>query len=127
MPRPLRTALAIVVGYLVVVILVTLVRETGPGSAGLGPSPPGQLAVASSLTLLSGCVGGFVAAWIGGQQYLAHGLAVAAAVVIGTVMRLATGGMSGPLWLGLLTALTLIAGILLGAGLFARLASRTAT
>lgn len=123
MPRPLRTALAIVAGYAVMVILLTLVQEAWLGGVGYHESPRGELALAGFFSFLSAAAGGFVAAWIGGRQYLAHGLAVAAGVVVETTVLLITGGLSGPLWFDLLASLSLIVGILLGAALFARLKS----
>ena len=123
MPRVLRTAIAIVVGYAVMVILITLVQEAWFGGVDYYESPRSELAVAGFFTFLSACAGGFVAAWIGGRQYLAHGLAVAAGVVVETTVLLSTGGLSGPVWFDLLASLSLVVGILLGAALFARLRS----
>ena len=124
MPRVLRTILAIVVGYAVMVILITLVQETWLGGVSYRESPRSVLALAGFFTFLSAGIGGLVAAWIGGRQYLAHGLAVAAGVVVETTVLLSTGGLSGPLWFDLLAALSLIIGILLGAALFSRLKSK---
>ncbi len=124
MPRVLRTILAIVVGYAVMVILITLVQETWLGGVSYRESPRSVLALAGFFTFLSAGIGGLVAAWIGGRQYLAHGLAVAAGVVVETTVLLSTGGLSGPLWFDLLAALSLIIGILLGAVLFSRLKSK---
>ena len=120
----LRTILAIVVGYAVMVILITLVQETWLGGVSYRESPRSVLAMAGFFTFLSAGIGGLVAAWIGGRQYLAHGLAVAAGVVVETTVLLSTGGLSGPLWFDLLAALSLIIGILLGAALFSRLKSK---
>ena len=124
MPRVLRTILAIVVGYAVMVILITLVQETWLGGVSYRESPRSVLALAGFFTFLSAGIGGLVAAWIGGRQYLAHGLAVAAGVVVETTVLLSTGGLSGPLWFDLLAALSLVIGILLGAALFSRLKSK---
>jgi hypothetical protein len=62
MPRVLRTAIAIVVGYAVMVILITLVQEAWFGGVDYYESSRDELAVAGFFTFLSAVAGGFFAA-----------------------------------------------------------------
>jgi len=57
----LRTVLAVVVGYGVMVVLITLVQETWFGGIGWGRTPPGILLVAGLLTMLAASVGSLAA------------------------------------------------------------------
>ncbi len=124
MLRVLRTVIAVVVGYAVMVILITLVQETWLGGVSYRESPRSVLAMAGFFTFLSAAIGGAVGTWLSGSAKLVAGFVMAGLVVVETTVLLSTGGLDGPLWFDLLAALSLIIGILLGAAFFGRLKSR---
>ncbi len=126
MSRVLRSVLAIVLGYVVMGVLITLVQETWFGGVGYQESSRSELALAGFFTFLSAAIGGAVGTRLSGSAKLVAGFVMAGLVVVETTVLLSTGGLSGPLWFDLLAALSLIIGILLGAAFFGRLKSRRA-
>ncbi len=119
-----RSALAVVVGYAVMVVLITLVQEVLFGGVSFYRSSLSELAVAGLLTTLSAVAGGFVAAALAGRAPLGHGLAMSVLVAIEMTALLSTGKLEGPLWFDLAAAASLVVGILAGALAWSLLRSR---
>ena len=119
MKSVLRTAAGFVLGYALMVVLITLVQETLFGGVALGKTPVVPLVLAGLLTCVSGGIGGALATVIGGSGRIPAGLMMAL-VVVETTVLLTTGRLSGPLWFDLVSAGSLIVAILIGAEVFLR-------
>jgi len=113
--RVLRSMAAVVGGYFVMVVLITLVQETWLGGVSWQRSSPGVLFVAGTFTFLAAVVGGLVAGLVAGRSALAHGLLMCGIALIETTVLILTGRVEGPLWFDLMAAGSLLVGILLGA------------
>jgi len=78
MLRVLRTVIAVVIGYAVMVILITLVQETWLGGVSYRESPRSVLAMAGFFTFLSAAIGGgAVGTWLSGSAKLVAGFVMA--------------------------------------------------
>lgn len=119
MKGALRTVAGFVLGYALMVVLITLVQETLFGGVALGRTPAVPLVFAGLLTCVAGGIGGALASLIGGSGRLAA-LLMAGLVVVETTVLVSTGRLSGPLWFDLLSAGSLIVAILIGAEVFLR-------
>ncbi|HEX5708147.1 MAG TPA: hypothetical protein VFX96_12670 [Pyrinomonadaceae bacterium] len=117
--RALRSVAAVMVGYVTMVVLITLVQETLFGGVSLQKSSPGVLVAAGAGTFLAAVVGGAVAGLIAPARPQLHALAMCVMVVIETSYLVATGRVGGPLWFDLMAAGSLVVGIILGASLVA--------
>ena len=124
MTRFLRTAAGIVIGYAVMVVLITLVQETWFGGVSLGESSVPVLVAAGLLTSVAAALGAVAATVIAGSSGRIAAVAMACVVVVETTALVVTGRVSGPLWFDLLAAGSLIVSILLGAELWRRIAGR---
>lgn len=113
MKRFLKTAIAVVVGYALMVVLITLVQETWLGGVSYSGSTWKTLFLAGLFTFLAAVVGGLTAAWISAGQ--AAALVMSGFVVLETALLFSTGKLGGPLWFDVVAAASLIVGILLGA------------
>lgn len=112
MKRLLVIAVATVVGYALMVVLITLVQEVWLGGVGWGETPPTQLTIAGLLTMASGLVGAWVASVIARAPLPAWIMAVL--VCVETTVLITTGRVAGPLWFDLAAAASLVAAILAG-------------
>lgn len=121
MKQALRTAAAVVTGYAVMVVLITLVQETWFGGVGWGTTPLGILAVAGFFTAISAAVGAVTATAIARPSGRIPAIVMSCLVVIETTALFLTGKVSGPVWFDVLAAASLIVAILVGAELFLRL------
>ncbi|MGB5295723.1 MAG: hypothetical protein WBP34_12290 [Thermoanaerobaculia bacterium] len=121
----LRSVLGVIVGYLLMVLLITLVQEVWFGGVSFGKSPRAVLLIAGSLTFGAAVIGGMTATAIAGSKTRTVGVLMAGLVVIETTYLLAAGKIAGPLWFDLLGSGSLVAGILLGAEFLIRLQRRT--
>lgn len=119
MRRVLQMLAGVVVGYALMVVLITLVQETVFGGVGWYESPLPELAAAGALTCAAGAVGAGAGTWIARRSRLV-GRVMAALVVVETTTLLLTGRLDGPLWFDLLAAASLIVSILIGAEIVAR-------
>ena len=113
--RVLRSLAAIMVGYFLMVVLITLVQVSWFGWVSLQRSSLGVLLVAGGLTFVAAALGGFVAGVIAGKNPLAHGLIMSGVVVAETTTLIVKNRVEGPLWFDLTAAGSLIVGIMLGA------------
>lgn len=109
-----RSLLAVVAGYVAMVLLITLVQEGIFGGVSFRKSSLVTLAIAGGLTFASAVVGGAIAAFIAGWKPFEHGLAMCGIVVIETSVLIATGKLADPLWFDLSASASLLVGILLG-------------
>lgn len=112
MKRILITALATVVGYALMVVLITLVQEVWFGGIGWGETPLPQLTIAGLLTMASGLVGAWVGSLIARTPVPAW--IMAGLVCVETTVLITTGRVAGPLWFDLAAAASLVAAILAG-------------
>jgi len=117
----LRSLAAVVIGYLVLVALITLVQEVWFGGVGFYKSSLTVLMVAGFFTFLSAVAGGLVAVLIAKSHGKIHTLVMCLLVVVETITLTVTGGTTDPLWFDLLASGSLIIGIMLGAFLHERL------
>ena len=117
----LRSLLAVVVGYLVLVALITLVQEVWFGGVGFYKSSLTVLMVAGFFTFLSAAAGGSVAVLIAKSHRRMHALALCSLIVAEAIALIVTGGTTDPLWFDTLASGSLIIGILLGAFLLERI------
>jgi hypothetical protein len=123
MTRILRTGAGIVIGYAIMVVLITLVQETWFGGVSVGKSPVGVLVAAGFLTSVAAVIGSVTATAIARPLGRIAALVMACVVVVETTVLVATGRVSGPLWFDLMAAGSLIASILVGAEVLLRLAA----
>ena len=122
----LRTVAGVVFGYWVLAMLITLAFERGLGGVSYSKSSLGVLVLAGFCGFASAVIGGAAAVWISGIRAWVPALIMSVLVVIETTWLLSTGRAEGPVWFDALGALSLIAGIQLGAAIASRLRSRTA-
>ena len=121
-PRPpthgvFRIIAGFVIGYVVMVLLITLVQEYLFGGVSYGESTTGVLLGAGLLTVGCAVVGGWLAARIAGHRpWLVAGI-MSALVAAETTTLVITGKVDGPLWFDILAALSLMAGLFIGAWL----------
>ncbi len=115
MMRFLRATFAIVTGYAIMVVLITLVQETLFGGVSWNGSTLPVLAAAGALTFLSAVIGGFVATALSGMESRMPALVMCAAVAVETTGLLITGRIGEPLWFDLSASASLVVGLLLGA------------
>lgn len=111
---------AIVAGYLVLILLSTLVQEDLLGGVSYRNSSLGTLLAAGILTPLCGVVAGLVTAAIARRRPLLHVVPMVLAIAAETTALYATGRVDGPLWFEAMAGGTLIGGVLLGAWCLAR-------
>ena len=113
--RVVMFLLAVVAGYVTMVLLITVVQEGMFGGVTFSKTPLPQLLVAEVLTTASAVAGGAVAAWIFGKPWFPPALAVCGLVVLETTYLMLTAGLEGPLWFDILGPGTHVIGLLLGA------------
>lgn len=113
-----QSVLAVVLGYAVMVILLTIVQEGLFGGIEYGVTPWLSLGIAGGLSVLCGTGGGLVSAATAGRRPYLHAGAMGVLVIIETTALLITRDATAPLWFDLLASASLIGGILAGAWLF---------
>lgn len=118
-----RSVLAVLGGYAVLVLLATLVQEFWLGGVSYRVSSMTTLVLAGVFTPLSAVVAGFVTASIVRRQLIAHVLPICLAIAVETTFLYRAGRVDGPLWFEILAAASLIGGVLLGVWIWRRLAS----
>lgn len=101
-------------GYLLIAALQTLVLEIALGGD-IGPgSPVLILGLAMAGTVMSGLIGGYVAAWLGGARPLLHVVGILAALALDAIYVLAKDVGGHPVWFSLGGALALLAATAVG-------------
>lgn len=117
--RGLRSVAAVLVGYVTMVVLITLVQESWFGGVSLQKSSPGVLVAAGAGTFLAAVIGGAVAGLIARAHPQLHALAMCVLVCVETTYLVLTGRVGGPLWFDMMAAASLVVGIMAGATLYA--------
>lgn len=112
-----RIAAGFVTGYVVMVLLITLVQEVIFGGVGYYESPAAELIGAGLLTVGCAVVGGWTAAAIAGHRPWLVAAIMSLLVATETTALVVTGKVGGPLWFDVLAALSLMAGLFAGAWL----------
>jgi len=120
MIKMLRTGAGVVIGYLLMVLLITLVQEVWFGGVSFGRSSVLVLLVAGPLTIAAAMAGGMAGTAISGLTSRTTGLIMSVLVCVEMFYLVATGRVAGPLWFDLLGAAGLVAGILLGSEIVLR-------
>lgn len=115
-----RLIVASVVGYALIAVLQTLFLEVLLGGRVEHGAAPLVQAAGLAGTVISGLVGGYLAACLGGRRPLRHAAAVLVPLAADTVFVLTSEGTTGPLWFHLAGSLTLMAATVVGGGLRAR-------
>lgn len=120
----LRSAAAVAAGYVLLVVLSTLVQEFWLGGVSYRGSNLTTLIFAGIFTPVSGIIAGFATAAIARRRPFVHALPICLAIALETTVLYRTGRVDGPLWFEALAGATLIGGVLLGAAARERLAFR---
>lgn len=109
-----RSVAAVVTGYIVLVLLSTLVQEFWLGGVSYRNSSLKTLILAGIFTPMSAVIAGYVAAAIARRWLLAHALPICLIIATETTVLYRTGRVDGPLWFEAMAGATLIGGVLLG-------------
>jgi len=116
----LRAVAGVICGYILMVVLITLVQETWFGGVAWGRTPIGTLTIAGFITSVAAAVGSIAATAISRPTGRLAALIMSCVVVVETTVLVLTGKVTGPLWFDVVAAVSLIVAILLGAELFLR-------
>jgi hypothetical protein len=114
MPAILRSAAAVATGYVLLVLLSTLVQEAWLGGVSYRDSSLKTLILAGIFTPVAGAVAGFATATIARRRPFLHALPICLAIALETSVLYRTGRVDGPLWFEALAGATLIGGVVLG-------------
>lgn len=107
--------LAVLAGYIVMVLLITVVQELIFGGVSYQTTPMPQLLIVGVLTAFSAVAGGAVAAKIFGNPWYTPALAMCGLIILETTYMTSAGKLDGPLWFDIAAASSLVVGILVGA------------
>ena len=119
-PRAFRSLGAVVAGYAVIVIGTILVLSILLENVTYAEASLWQHAVGAIGTILSGLLGGYVAARLSGRQPVGHALGVVLILVVEMTWILTTGVGSNPAWFDAAGGLTLMVMAVLGALAYAK-------
>jgi len=103
--------------HLSVLLAQTLFLEVWLNGAVEHVAPVGVLAAGMAGTVVSGVVGGWLAAWIGGRRPWPHALAVLIPLMLDTTYVIVNDVGGEPVWFSLGGSLTLMAATLAGGAL----------
>ena len=109
----LRNIIAVVLGYVIMVLLITLVQEVWFGGVSWKGSSYSVLFVAGLFTFLSAVVAGIVATFISGRESRIPIIAMSIIVVLETIALVVTGRIGGPLWFDFFGSASLVVGLLI--------------
>lgn len=115
MSRIVRSLLAVVGGYLTMILGLFLAQDIPFGRVDYHTSSLAVLVTAGTLSCLAAILGGSVGAWIGGRYELLHALLMCILLSAEFTTLIATDKLSGPLWFDLGATLSLAVGIVVGA------------
>ncbi len=110
----LRIGGSALLGYVAIVIGTILTFEVFLGGIGYYKSSAGVLALASLGAVVSGLLGGYLAAWIGGSRPVQYALGVLVFLVLDTTFFVMSGKSVDPIWFNLADGATLMAATVLG-------------
>lgn len=108
------TLLAVLIGYPLMGLLITIVQEWIFGGVDYWESSLGVLLLAGLGTFLSAVAAGWVAARLVAFKNLYPHLLMCVLVAVETTWLIRTGRTHSPLWFDVVAAGSLVAGILLG-------------
>lgn len=120
MKNLLRIVAGVVLGYAVMVVLITLVQESWFGGVGWTKSTFGVLAAAGFLTCVAAGIGAVIATAIARPTGRLAATVMSCIVVVETAVLFATGKLAGPVWFDVAAAASLLVAIMLGAELVVR-------
>ena len=112
--------MAVICGYAIMVILITLVQEVWFGGIGWNKTPFGVLCIAGFFTCVASAIGAVIATAIARRSGRIASVIMSCFVVAETATLMITGKVTGPLWFDIIAAASLIVAILIGAELFLR-------
>ena len=115
-----RSIVAVMGGYALMGLLITLVQETWLGGVSYTTSTTGVLLVGGFFTFLSAVVAGAVAGWVAGHHPLYHAAAMCVIVACETTWLITSGRTWDPLWFDLIASGSLVMGLLIGAAALMR-------
>jgi hypothetical protein len=111
----LRSVGAVAAGYVVIVIGTSLTLGVLLEGKSYAEASPWEHVVGAMGSILSGLLGGYVAAWLAGRKPVGHALAVVLILGVETTWIVITGVGSNPVWFDLAGGLTLMGTTVLGA------------
>jgi len=112
--KAVRSVVGVLIGYALMVLLITLVQETWFGGVSYTKSPVGVLVVAGLFTFLSAVVGGYAAGLIAGHHPGWHGAVISLMVACETTWLISSGRTHDPIWFDTTAAGELVLGLMLG-------------
>jgi hypothetical protein len=116
-----RSALAVISGYVTLILLATVVQEVWLGGVSYRSSTDATLMLAGIFTPLSAVAAGYLTALIARRRPFLHVMPMCLAIAVETTALYWTARVDGPLWFEALAGASLIAGALLGAWIWRRL------
>ena len=119
-PRLLRSLAAVVAGYAVIVLGTVLVLSVLLDDVTYAEAGVLEHAVGAIGTILTGLLGGYVAARLAGRQPVGHALGVVLILIVEMTWILTTGVGSNPAWFDAAGGLTLMVTAALGALVYAK-------
>ncbi len=119
--RVVMFLLAVVAGYVTLVLLTVVIQEGMFGGVSYSKTPLPLLLLAGVLTTACSAAGGAVAAWIFAKPWFPPALAMCGLVVLETTYVTLTDGVEGPLWFNIMGPGSHLIGIPLGAYAIRRL------
>ena len=111
--RLLRSVGAVVVGYAIFAISAVAFFLLA-GQPPHQEAPPGIMLGSIVVGVIAALVGGYVAAWIAGRSFGAHGIAVGAILALGAAVSLASTVGHGVIWTQLAALLLMAPAAALG-------------
>ena len=120
MPHALRSLGAVVAGYAIIAIGTVLVLSILLENVTYAEASLWQHAVGAIGTILTGLLGGYVAARVAGRQPVGHALGVVLILIVEMTWILTTGVGSNPAWFDAAGGLTLMVMAVLGALAYAK-------
>lgn len=121
----LRAGLGVILGYLVMVVLITLVQEVLFGGVSWHKSTLTELVIAGGLTFASAVFAGILATRVVAGKSIIPALIMTGFVAVETSLLIFTGKIGGPLWFDLAGSGSLMVGILVGWYLLGMLTKNT--
>ncbi len=127
MVKIIRSVLAVIGGYAVIVLAAALAQDALYGGVSYTGSSFSTLAIAGTLTAAGTVLAGAALASIAGRGANLHGAVLAAWLVFETTFLAATGVTDNPIWLDVLTGGSLIAALFLGVHIYKSRSGRRQT
>ena len=116
-----RGIVAVLGGYAIMGLLITLVQETWLGGVSFRISSTGVLLVGGFFTFLCAVVAGGIAGWVAGHHPVHHATVMCLLVTAETIWLVTSGRTKDPLWFDLIASGSLIVGLLIGASFLIRM------